>query len=426
MTKNYLWTDNPTEANVAVFDPDILNDCLMHLKYADTKLTRFCVNSASTDASGNPNLLNYSGATLSFRSGESILPIMSSNLQQTWTLSASHPTNTSANDIYKSFDNDGDGYCSLQHTPSDEEPAYVSIANTNNFTFDYLYLKFNSIYDSGAMKTFYIKDGEGNILFSYENFDSFMDKDTFLIPVFNFNDKELRIYTTSNVNGVGYVNFPSVIKLLDKAQVISLTSASGKTSQLCDLPPISIDTDGIYNIYLGTEGSMEISSGALSYGKILPTQPIEGQVHYLTSGEPASAKKYNGSLWVNYEKVPVGKVTVSGGVITSAVTNPYNQNNYNLNRNSFLQNLSAKGWCQIPGEFILQWDLSATGNNVLQNFPIAFPNELLGFAVVQRSTGDFNVCLTAYSSSQYKCYGYGQGGGPFSGAVTFGYIAIGY
>lgn len=33
MTEKYNWTDNPTVAGVSVYDPDILNDCLMHLKY---------------------------------------------------------------------------------------------------------------------------------------------------------------------------------------------------------------------------------------------------------------------------------------------------------------------------------------------------------------------------------------------------------
>lgn len=32
MTNNYKWTDNPTVAGVSVYDPDVLNDCLMHLK----------------------------------------------------------------------------------------------------------------------------------------------------------------------------------------------------------------------------------------------------------------------------------------------------------------------------------------------------------------------------------------------------------
>lgn len=31
--EEYTWTDNPTEVGVAECDPDVLNDCLMHLKY---------------------------------------------------------------------------------------------------------------------------------------------------------------------------------------------------------------------------------------------------------------------------------------------------------------------------------------------------------------------------------------------------------
>lgn len=33
MTEKYTWTDNPTVSGVAICDTDILNDCLMHLKY---------------------------------------------------------------------------------------------------------------------------------------------------------------------------------------------------------------------------------------------------------------------------------------------------------------------------------------------------------------------------------------------------------
>ena len=32
-TDQYQWTDNPTESGVALCDTDVLNDCLMHLKY---------------------------------------------------------------------------------------------------------------------------------------------------------------------------------------------------------------------------------------------------------------------------------------------------------------------------------------------------------------------------------------------------------
>lgn len=33
MTTNYEWVDNPTMAGVSAYEPDVLNECLMHLKY---------------------------------------------------------------------------------------------------------------------------------------------------------------------------------------------------------------------------------------------------------------------------------------------------------------------------------------------------------------------------------------------------------
>lgn len=33
MTDEYIWTDNPTVSGIATCDTDVLNDCLMHLKY---------------------------------------------------------------------------------------------------------------------------------------------------------------------------------------------------------------------------------------------------------------------------------------------------------------------------------------------------------------------------------------------------------
>ncbi len=33
MTTNYEWVDDPTMAGVSAYNPDVLNECLMHLKY---------------------------------------------------------------------------------------------------------------------------------------------------------------------------------------------------------------------------------------------------------------------------------------------------------------------------------------------------------------------------------------------------------
>ena len=38
MTTNYNWVDDPTVAGVSAYDPDVLNECLMHLKYNNEKM----------------------------------------------------------------------------------------------------------------------------------------------------------------------------------------------------------------------------------------------------------------------------------------------------------------------------------------------------------------------------------------------------
>lgn len=56
---NYNWIDNPTESGVAICDPDILNECLMHLKYDNHKITQIpcCLNSGNINSNGNSDLI---------------------------------------------------------------------------------------------------------------------------------------------------------------------------------------------------------------------------------------------------------------------------------------------------------------------------------------------------------------------------------
>lgn len=50
MAKKYSWTDNPTVSGVATCDTDILNDCLMHLKYENKNtLTTNCITNCITE-----------------------------------------------------------------------------------------------------------------------------------------------------------------------------------------------------------------------------------------------------------------------------------------------------------------------------------------------------------------------------------------
>ena len=62
---NYNWVDNPTESGVAICDPDILNECLMHLKYDNQQISKIygCFNSGNVNSNGNADLIETQEST---------------------------------------------------------------------------------------------------------------------------------------------------------------------------------------------------------------------------------------------------------------------------------------------------------------------------------------------------------------------------
>lgn len=58
---DYNWIDNPTENGIAICDTDVLNECLMHLKYNNQKVQNLknCLNSGNIDAFGNSDIFDF-------------------------------------------------------------------------------------------------------------------------------------------------------------------------------------------------------------------------------------------------------------------------------------------------------------------------------------------------------------------------------
>ena len=414
-----------------MYDPDILNECLMHLKYQNEKFSKFCVNSASVDSNGNANLLSYTGNVVKFNCGNSLLPIMTSNSQSGWTLTGSHQVVSSSNDFYKSFDNSNLDFCSLQHTPSEESPAFLTLEKSTSFSFDYLYLKFKTTTNPGDIKSFRILDISDNTLYSYDNFGDYLGKDEFLIPIYNFNSTKLKLLITSNVNNVTYTIFPSIIKLLDKTQVVMLTNTKGEIGNLINISDFTIPSiaSKTYNIFVGTDGSVETFNTTLGKSAVFPTSPTADQIHLLTCIEPLQAKKYNGTIWENYTKVPVGYAkTNSSGAICEIGTFAYNQNGYNININSFTQSLASSGWTKLPNGLILQWGTTSSFNGdagTTVNFPISFPTACVFAKAVPISSspsGAFETSTTAQSTTQTTFRAIGSS----DRTLTCKYLAIGY
>ena len=68
MTKNYLWTDNPTKEGEAEYSPEILNQCLMHLKYNNSDFSLFDYKIVDHLLTGN-NLAGWELSDNSWKSG---------------------------------------------------------------------------------------------------------------------------------------------------------------------------------------------------------------------------------------------------------------------------------------------------------------------------------------------------------------------
>lgn len=77
VSKEFIWTDNPTVSGVSKCDTDVLNDCLMHLKYNndnayklfDTRITDYILNFDETEGFALQGTYVYKTAIVGERYG---------------------------------------------------------------------------------------------------------------------------------------------------------------------------------------------------------------------------------------------------------------------------------------------------------------------------------------------------------------------
>jgi len=78
---------------------------------------------------------------------------------------------------------------------------------------------------------------------------------------------------------------------------------------------------------------IDVNPVSITQGKTFPANPVNGDRHCLTAcGLDSRIWNSTTSKWEVDLYVPMGGYTVSGGIITSVWTNPYNQNGYNINQ----------------------------------------------------------------------------------------------
>lgn len=130
--------------------------------------------------------------------------------------------------------------------------------------------------------------------------------------------------TLITVSGTNlYFNFSFVI-----------TNSKGITATISSVQPINCQSfaNGTHNIFIGLDGSSEHFLNTIYKQKTEPTTKNIDDIWLNTSMEPVFAGKWNGSIWQEYLKVPVGNVVIASNAISSTTIFSYNQNGYNVNQ----------------------------------------------------------------------------------------------
>ncbi len=225
---------------------------------------------------------------------------------------------------------------------------------------------------------------------------------------------------------------------------IEITNHKGITAKVQSLPAINCQglANGTYNVFIGIDSTNEYFKNTIYKQKNEPVTKKPNDIWLNTSKEPLFAGKWDGTTWVEYNKVPAGSFTIENSTISTVSVFPYNQNGYNVNVltekvftkfSDFTQGLSNNGHVKLPNGLILQWGThtftGTHGQSYSTNFPITFPNGVLNcVAYVGQtiSTGITQVAcpLNLLSNSSFGWqYGTVNGG---SYSVVLRYTAIGY
>lgn len=113
-----------------------------------------------------------------------------------------------------------------------------------------------------------------------------------------------------------------------------ITNSKGITATIASVQPISCQSlaNGTYNIFVGLDSSSEKFANSIYKQETEPTTKNVNDIWLNTSQEPVFAGKWNGTIWEEYLKVPVGNVLMENSAIKSIKIFPYNQNGYSINK----------------------------------------------------------------------------------------------
>ena len=335
---NYDWIDNPTENGVAVCDTDVLNECLMHLKYNNQKIksTLNSFNSGNINSNGNSELFDFTAPT-----------------EINLTIAETYTINIPTSDYYsvKLVGGGGDGRTAL------------NIYGTNTYSYGgsgaafvgevFLNAGFHNLIVGGANSSSILYDENGNALITanggnnggsdYGGATNGAGGVLTISPDAQTQNVTVQSNGGTGVNGSKYNNYgqggygnsnsnrtdgyfsivlPSAInnisyKVGGSYPALTGTLASGEQFTLNGLNSDDITglADGSYIKYVGSDGSSELLNGVLTVAKTVPSTPADNDVWINNSVSPLSVKKY---VAPNYSTSTPAPVISSDGIMTGA------------------------------------------------------------------------------------------------------------
>lgn len=189
------------------------------------------------------------------------------------------------------------------------------------------------------------------------------------------------------------------------------TRADSITFTLTEISDIDVSnlTNGTYTICVLKDVIIAEVCGTVFRQKIAPVTAQQDDIWLDTSTELIKSYKYDTGVWVPYNGVPIGTVTVNTGVCTAVTTIRFNYNGYNVNKknDSFVEStytnsttwnrVSSDGWVEQGGQV-------SYGQGYAQpiTLPLSVPmSNILSVTLTETSLSGYATtsCITALTSS---------------------------
>jgi len=333
---DYNWIDNPTENGVAICDTDVLNECLMHLKYNNQKVQNLknCLNSGNIDAFGNSDIFDFdapSTAVLNIPDNYTInittAGYYSVKLIGGGGKGRSHP------DMYggahTAYGGSGAAFVGEVYLNSGSHNLTVGGANGNSVLYDE---NGNALITANGGQNSYATlggavNGAGGILTIADGVQTqnvtVQSNGGTGANGSKYNHYGQGGYGNSNTNRTdGYFSIvlPSATsnisyKVGGSYPELTGTLADGQQFTLNGLNSDDITglADGTYIKYIGSDGSAELLNGDLTVSKTQPSTPADNDVWINNSVAPLSVKKYVAPNYTVFGTLTISEEGVASG-----------------------------------------------------------------------------------------------------------------